>query len=92
MTECIMCSCSDYDSCVGGCHWLHKSADEKRGICSTHEDEIASVGVDELEAMLEEDTDETSIEELDFNDQAPSSGILQPGDPEYEETLRLRNH
>lgn len=97
MTECVICGCDDQASCIGGCHWL-STLPNGLGICSSHAQEFSGQGQEEIDAelaamALDQDLlEEGPLEALDFNDTPPSSGILLPGDPEYEETLRDRSH
>ena len=72
---CIGCGCDDNNACRGGCHWIHEAENAPLGICSNCAREI---DVDELEGAELTWT-------LEYGEDGyQSSGLLLPGDAEYD--------
>jgi hypothetical protein len=77
MSECIECGCTDEQACLGGCHWLVQF-DDGTGICSS-----CPEAYEEWQANRFSD-------DLDWQDGERPSGLILPGDPEYDATLAHR--
>ncbi|MGH9644184.1 MAG: hypothetical protein ACRD3Q_17400 [Terriglobales bacterium] len=78
MAECLGCGCTDLQGCSNGCTWLALFEDDT-GICSRCPELLERL---QAEGRVEPD-------EL-VEDDAAGSGLILPGDPEFDSTLARR--
>jgi hypothetical protein len=78
--ECIGCGCTDNEACDGGCSWaLVQGA---FGICSNCVESF-----DNPQTHLEEAA-QGRVPRWEDDDDMDGSGLILPGDPEFNTTLR----
>jgi hypothetical protein len=76
VTTCIGCGCTDDQACEGGCSWALESQVAPIGVCTNCTEMYGEIELSTAEAEY-------------FADSEPDdSGLILPGDPEYDYTLR----
>ena len=83
LITCIGCGCDDDNACVTvpgeACSWLRIDQDAGVGVCSHCPDDVARFDQGDRELFAQAD------EEPDDDD----SGLILPGDDDFDETLEL---
>lgn len=98
MTTCIGCGCTDTAACEGGCSWIAIGPGEVAGLCSSCGlGAIGAVDIDDAcfqceqaeREWAQENADQFAIDQDERNER---EGLILPGNPEFESTLRHHLH